>query len=198
MVKRPRSQEERLIEALRDDRPGNGAPGRDRQHRQRAHGALLVFADEEKIRPMISGRHRHRRRADADDPLRAGQDGRRHPARRGRQPHHARQRAAHARRQHRIAGDRHPAPHRRARGQADRRSGHLHLGGPRRGDGLPGRHPPHHGPDPDHPRQGRPGSADPGEVQDPLEPGLDLALPARVPGRGDAARRAPRCCSARR
>ena len=38
------------------------------------------------------------------------------------------------------------------------------------------RHPLHHGPDPGHPRQGRPGPADPGEVQDPPEPGVHLAL----------------------
>ncbi len=55
MVRQPLSQEERLIEALKMIAPGTVLRDAIDNIVKGRHGALLVFADEEKIRPMISG-----------------------------------------------------------------------------------------------------------------------------------------------
>lgn len=55
MGKRPPAQEERLIQALQMIAPGTAIREAIDNIVKGRHGALLVFSDEEKIRPMISG-----------------------------------------------------------------------------------------------------------------------------------------------
>ena len=100
------------------------------------------------------------------------------------------QRPADARPDDPLDGDRHPAPHRRARLEADQRAGGRDLGAPRRRLALHRGHEVHPPGHPDGPLEGEPGPGDAGEVPRPPRPGLGAAHGSRVRGRLHASRRA--------
>ena len=138
-----------------------------------------------------------RRRVLRDPAARAGEDGRRDRVRPRGHPHPARRHPAGARPAHRDQRVRHPAPHRRAGGQADRLPGHLgepvdadHRALRRRPAGRARgfqRHPV--------PRQ--PGAADPGALQVAPRRGHRHALRARDRGPRHRPRRRQRAPAAR-
>ena len=119
--KRPPAIEQGLIEALEMVAPGTLIRRAIDNIVRARTGALLVFADETDIRPMISGG------IDIDVELApmilyelAKMDGAILLDRAG-HAHPPRQRPTHARRLHRIGGDGHAPQDGRARSQADRR-----------------------------------------------------------------------------
>ena len=114
-------QDPRLLQGPRHRRPGDRAPGGDRQHRPLAHRRPDRHRRSRgRLLPLLRRPHA-RRRLHAGAALPGGEDGRRdHPQRAGDQDR-LRQRPADARPDDPLLGDRHPAPHRRARLQADRR-----------------------------------------------------------------------------
>ena len=180
----------------RHRRPRHGAPGGHRQHRpladrradrhRRPGGGLLS---------LFRG-HQPRHRLHPGAALPGGEDGRGDRPQRAGDQDRLRQRPADAGPDDPLVGDRHPAPHRRARLEADRRPGRRDLRAPRRGLALPGRdevHPPGH---PRRPREGEPGPRHPRQVPRPARLGLHPADPARVRGRLRSSTRCSRCCSA--
>ena len=87
----------------------------------RSHeGALIVIGDPARALVPLLGRHPPRRAVPAPAPLRAREDGRSDHRRRGDQAARLGERAADARLDDPVGGDGHPAPHRRARCEADR------------------------------------------------------------------------------
>ena len=183
-------QEPRLVRALEMVAPGT-AVREGIEHILHAHtGALICIGDSDELSFLYSGGVKLEIDYTPAVALPAGQDGRRdHPfGERDQDP--LGQRPADAGSDDRLARDRHPPPHRRARLEADRRARHRDLRRPLDRLALPRRRQVHPRGHPGRARQGQPGAGHARQVPQPPGPGLDAPDRARVRGRRHAARRA--------
>ncbi|CAA9530922.1 MAG: DNA integrity scanning protein DisA, partial [uncultured Thermoleophilia bacterium] len=172
------------------DRPGDGAATRDRRH----HPRQVRGADRDRraVRAAVPvlGRPAARPPVHRPVPVRAGEDGRGDRAQRGCDADRVGQRPADARPDDLLAGDGHPASHRRTRREADGRPRHLDLAAPRHGLGLrrhgpvPARH------DRRRPREDEPGGGHARDLPEQARGGVLAPDRARVPERRHARRRA--------
>ena len=185
-------QEPRLVRALEMVAPGTAVrEGLDNIVPART-GALICIGRVGGARVPALRRRQARRGLHARPALPAGEDGRGDHPRREQHEDPVGQRPADAGPHDPVARDRHPAPHRGARLEADRRARDRDLRRPRRGVALPRRREVHPRGHPGGARQGQPGARHARQVPQPPRPGLHAPDGARVRGRRDAPRRAHR------
>ena len=153
-------------------------------------GGLIVIGDADELAFLFSGGIKLDLDYSPTFLYELGEDGRRDRPQLERDQDRARQRPADSGSDDPHAGDRHPAPDRRARVQADRRAGGRDLRAPRGGLAVRRRDQVHPRGHPGRAGQGQPGAGHARQVPQPARPGLDASDRPGVRGRGDVARRA--------